>query len=116
MARIVAQVYTWWSLYVGLALPDRHAEAITSRPLLLHAVGKQLRHAGKTVLLLTGMHAHARKMERCLQIVGSFLAYLRTTARQLNWTERWRLILDRVFVRFLRRHTTGTSPPLPAPA
>ena len=116
MARIVAQVYNWWSLYVGLALPDRHAEAITSRPLLLHAVGKQVRHAGKTVLFVTSMHAHARKMERCQQIVGSFLAYLRTTARQLTWTERWRLILDRVFVRFLRRHTTGTSPPLPAPA
>ena len=116
MARIVAQVYNWWSLYVGLALPDRHAEAITSRPLLLHAVGKQIRHAGKSVLFLTSMHAHAPMMERCLQTVESFLTYIRTTARQLNWNERWRLILDRVFVRFLRKHDSGAGPPLPAPA
>lgn len=115
MARIVAQVYNWWSLYVGLVLPDRHAEAITSRPLLLHAVGKQVRHAGKTVLLLTSMHAHARTMERCLQAVGRFLAHIRSTAQQLTWNERWRLILDRVFARFLSRHGPGASPPLPEP-
>ena len=116
MARLVAQVYNWWSLYVGLVLPDRHAEAITSRPLLLHAVGKQIRHAGKTVLLLTSMHAQTRTMQHSLQAVGHFLEYIRTTARQLTWTERWRLILDRAFVRFLRRNKTGASPPLLAPA
>ena len=116
MARIVAQVYNWWSLYAGLALPDRHAEAITSRPLLLHAVGKQVRHAGKTVLFLTSMHAQARMMERCLRAVGAFLEHIRSTARQLTWDERWRLILDRVFARFLRRTEPGPAPPLPAPA
>ena len=35
MARIVALVYNWWSLFVRLAHPDKHLEAITSRPLLL---------------------------------------------------------------------------------
>lgn len=116
MARVVAQVYNWWSLYVGLALPDRHAEAITSRPLLLHAVGKKIRHAGKTVLLLTSMHAQARTIERRQRTVGRFLEYIRTTARQLTWTERWRLILDRVFARFLRRYGPGADPPLLTPA
>ena len=36
MARLIALVYNWWSLFERLADPDRHREAITSRPLLLH--------------------------------------------------------------------------------
>jgi hypothetical protein len=115
MARIVAQVYNWWTIYAGLAVPDRHAEAITSRPLLLYAVGRQVRHAGKTVLLLTSIHAKAQEVERSLRAVADFLDHIRTTAQQLNWTERWRLILDRAFARLLYRERTGTGPPLPAP-
>jgi hypothetical protein len=114
-ARIVAQVYNWWTIYAGLAVPDRHAEAVTSRPLLLYAVGKQVRHAGKTVLLLTSTHAKAQAVERSLKAVADFLDYIRSTARQLNWTERWRLILDRAFARLLYRERPGNSPPLPAP-
>src|ERR1700761_2349415 len=34
MARIVALVFNWWNLFVRLADPDHHREAITSRPLL----------------------------------------------------------------------------------
>jgi hypothetical protein len=36
----IALVYNWWSLFTRLAIPEKHAEAITSRPLLLNAVGK----------------------------------------------------------------------------
>jgi general secretion pathway protein K len=35
MARIVALIFNWWNLFVRLADPDHHREAITSRPLLL---------------------------------------------------------------------------------
>jgi hypothetical protein len=45
MARIVALIYNWWSLFVRLADPDQHTEATTSRPLLLYGVGRQTRHA-----------------------------------------------------------------------
>lgn len=109
MARIIAQVYNWWSLYVGLALPDRHAEACTSRPLLLHAIGRQTRHAGQPRLTLTSAHAHARKAWECACHAGAFLAELRSTARQLTWEERWRCILERVFARLL----SGQPPPTP---
>ena len=46
MARIVALIYNWWSLFVRLAIPERHAKAITSRPLLLYGVGKPRRWRG----------------------------------------------------------------------
>ena len=38
MARMVALVYNWWTLFVRLAQPHKHFEAISSRPLLLHCV------------------------------------------------------------------------------
>ena len=40
MARLVALIYNWWNLFVRLADPDQHREAITSRPLLLQAIGR----------------------------------------------------------------------------
>ena len=33
-ARLVALFYDWWNIFVRLVEPDRHMEAITSRPLL----------------------------------------------------------------------------------
>jgi hypothetical protein len=112
MARIVAQVYNWWSVYAGLAVTDRHAEAITSRPLLLYAVGKQVHHAGKTILSLTSVHAREKTIIKWLNSVAAFLGSLRATARQLNREERWRLILERSFARLLKRYDAGTAPPL----
>jgi hypothetical protein len=35
---MVALFYDWWNIFVRLIEPDRHMEAITSRPLLLHAI------------------------------------------------------------------------------
>ena len=42
MARLIALFYNWWALFVRLIEPNYHLEAITSRPLLLHAVGTQM--------------------------------------------------------------------------
>jgi hypothetical protein len=39
-ARACALVYNWWSWYCRAANPSARMEAITSRPLLLAAVGK----------------------------------------------------------------------------
>nr|MDQ2898763.1 transposase [Acidobacteriota bacterium] len=36
MARLTALIYNWWTIFMRLGIPDRHAEAITSRPLALH--------------------------------------------------------------------------------
>ena len=52
MAHLVALIYNWWSLFVRLADLQKHTEAITSRPLLLSAIGRQTRHAYGLVLLV----------------------------------------------------------------
>ncbi len=101
MARTVALVYNWWSLFVRLAHPDKHLEAITSRPLLLHAVGKQTRHQGQTMMTITSAHASSGKVQRILDEISRFLAILKTTAEQLTPGERWRRILSRAFFKLL---------------
>jgi Transposase DDE domain len=56
-ARAGALVYNWWSWYCRAAYPGARLEAVTSRPLLLAAVGKTASHAGQTQLYLTPLHA-----------------------------------------------------------
>jgi hypothetical protein len=56
IARIIALIYNWWSLFVRLAEPDKHYEAIVSRPLLLHGIGKQTSHATQKTLTITNTH------------------------------------------------------------
>ena len=49
--------YNWWNLFVRLANPHKHHEAITSRPLLLHGVATKTQHGGQTTLTITSQHA-----------------------------------------------------------
>jgi len=116
MARMIALVYNWWSLYARLAIPDRHAEAITSRPLLLYGVGQQTRHGGQTTLTITAAHAQAQTMQRVLTSVSHFLSEVNATARQLDWNQRWRIILARIFTKILGGRPLASPNLLPAPA
>jgi len=102
MARIVALIYNWWSLFVRLAQPNKHLEAITSRPLLLHAVAKQTRHQNKTTVTITSTHAKTEKIQNTFNHIASFLRQLRETAEQLTQADRWVLILSRAFAKLLR--------------
>ena len=59
VARACALVYNWWSWYCRAAHLEGRMEAITSRPLLLAAVGKAASHANQTTLYLTPHHGRA---------------------------------------------------------
>jgi hypothetical protein len=102
MAENTALIYNWWSLFVRLAIPERHAEAITSRPLLLEAVGQQTRHGRQTHLMVTSMHGDHRQLRKILHRLTVFFNWLRANAEQLTWAERWRQILSIALVKFLR--------------
>ncbi len=102
MARHTALIYNWWSLFARLAIPNKHAEAITSRPLLLHAIGKQTRHGGQTLLTITSTHGKSERIRKILNYLTGFFRSIRAIAEQLDWLERWRIILSRIFVQFLR--------------
>ena len=57
-----------------LAEPDRHREAITSRPLLLHAIAERVRHARQTTIKIASTHAKSVPAAKALRAVALFLA------------------------------------------
>lgn len=114
MARMVALVYNWWTLFVRLATPHKHHEAITSRPLLVHGVATHTRHAGQTRLTITSTHAKAGAVQAVLLSLTRFLRSLWDTAEQLTDAQRLQAILARAFATFMR--ATTAPPRLPPPA
>jgi hypothetical protein len=102
MARSVALVVNWWNLFVRLADPDHHREAITSRPLLLTAIGRQTQHAGRTTLHVSSPHGRHGWARQAFTRIGVFFAELRQTAEQLTPLERWYRILSQALVKYLR--------------
>ena len=101
MARMVALIYNWWTLFVRLAQPHKHFEAISSRPLLLHGVATHTHHAGQTRLTITSLHAKRSAIQAVLTNVASFLRTLKTTAEQWTDAQRLRAILARAFATFM---------------
>jgi hypothetical protein len=110
LARINGLIYNWWSLYTRLAIPNRHTEATTSRPLLLHGVARQTEHANQSTLTITSLHAHAPKVRQALAGVNQFLHRVRQTAEQLPQTDRWRAVLRFIFRDWLQN---SAAPPHP---
>ena len=101
MARMVALVYDWWTLFVRLAQPHKHFEAISSRPLLLHGVATQTQHAGQKRLTITSTHAKQSRIQAVLTNLAGFLSSLKATAEQLTDAQRLRAILSRAFAKFM---------------
>lgn len=116
MARTTALIYNWWRLFVRLVEPGQHTEAITSRPLMLHAIGKQTRHAGQNRLVITSTHAEAPKVMEGYRRISAFLKQLRSTAEQLTSIQRWCRILSLALVKYLRGRQLQPPCWLTAPA
>jgi Transposase DDE domain group 1 len=92
-ARACALVYNWWSWYCRAAHPSARMEAITSRPLLLAAVGKAANHAGQTTLYLTPLHGKANALKSLIANIGAALRHVRATAEQFKDIDPWATML-----------------------
>jgi hypothetical protein len=112
MARIVALVFNWWSLYVRLAVPGRHTEAITSRPALVYGIAKQTKHGNQTKVTITSCHGKAEVIAAVLSKVNRFLTRFAASAEQLSRAERWARLLRVIFREF---YPSGPVAALPAP-
>jgi hypothetical protein len=109
MGRIIALVYNWWTIFMRLGIPEKHAEAITSRPLALHGIARQTRHGNQTTVEITSTHAKASQIAGILTKVSGFLKRIKTTAEQLTERERWKLILSAAFRQFLGGKVIGST-------
>ena len=92
-----------------LGIPDKHAEAITSRPLALHGIARRTRHSNQTTVEVTSTHAKAGLIAASLTKVSAFLKRIKETAEQLTKDSTWRLILSAAFQQFLRGKVLGST-------
>jgi hypothetical protein len=81
------------SWYCRAAHPTGRLEAITSRPLLLAAVGKAASHANQTTLYLTPLHGRADVLKRLIVNIGAALRHVRAAAEQFKDLVRWGCLL-----------------------
>ena len=110
-ARAVALVYNWWSWYVRAANPQARREALTSRPLLLAAVGRAVNHSGQTTLYLTPMHAEAGLIKSMIANVHAAISHVRRAAEQLPKLDRWATLLAYICQRIVAQAVLPTPPP-----
>jgi hypothetical protein len=116
MARVTALIYNWWGLSVRLANPDQHSGALTSRPLMPYAIGKQTRHAGQNRLAISSTHAEAEKVGQCYRRIAAFFKGLRPTAEQLAAIQRGYRILSLALVKYPKGRQLQPPDSLPVPA
>lgn len=110
MARTVALIYNWWNLFVRLAIPEKHHEAISSRPLLLSSVGRLTESGRQRRMVITSTHAQTELIQRAYARVHDFFSWLKATAPQLTQQECWRLIVTKSMEVFM-----GQDPPQALP-
>ena len=85
-----------------LAIAFVLSSPITSRPLLLQAIGRQTSHAGRTTVTITSSHGEHHRARQALTRIAAFFAELRKTAEQLSAVERWYRILSQALIKYLR--------------
>src|SRR5271168_3001632 len=98
----VALIYNWWSLFVRLADPEHHREAITARPLLLWAIAQRTQQAGQVTLTISSAHGMRDQARQAYLRIAGFLTWLRKSAEQLDPLQRWYRILSEALRHFLR--------------
>jgi hypothetical protein len=112
-ARAVALIYNWWSWYVRLANPKARLEAITSRPLLLSAVGRLTHHAGQSRLLLTITHAASDQIKTMIANIRAGLQHILAAAPQLPKPARWKSLVNYIVNKILAAKPQDCRSPTP---
>lgn len=111
MARTVALIYNWWNLFVRLAIPEKHHEAISSRPLLLSGVARLTESSRQRRMVITSTHAQKTLIDRAYTRIYHFFSWLKANAPQLNFRERWAIIVTKSMEVFTGQQLPQLLPP-----
>jgi hypothetical protein len=107
MARIIAQIYNWWTLFSRWINPEKHAEAITSRPLMLYGVARESKHAGQRTIRITPMQGKGKENGKKIGIISSILNKIKAVAERFSPVEIWKRVLSIIFMKFLKGRILG---------
>jgi len=103
MARVIALIYNWWSVYVKLVDPEVAREAVTSRPLYLMHPAKAHTHQSIRTIVVFCAHSQADRIrERLEQAAERISQWTRLTTEQLKKASVW----ARVIAHILLHHQT----------
>ena len=102
MARLTALVCNWWNVFVRLAEPTEHMEALTSRPEILHLIATLVTHGGKKVLRFCSLHENASFVKRAFERLHKVFAGIEAIAGQLDRPTVWAIQLSVAFYAWLR--------------
>jgi hypothetical protein len=96
MARFTALIYDWWTKYCRSIMPQKHMEAVTARPLLMHGVGQLHQHGGRRELRITGVARGCQQIACSLTDSARRLSAWMRTVAQLAAPDRWHRLADEV--------------------
>ena len=111
MANLIALLYNWWHLYARLYDGEQHREAITSRPALLHGVGRLTTHSGQRTVKVSLQHENSDAIVQAITLVSNTLHRLNAIAERWTIEQRWTLLLTPIFRRWLGGKWLGELPP-----
>jgi hypothetical protein len=107
MARLIALIYNWWSVYIKLVDPQVAREAVTSRPMYLMHTAKASTHQSVRTLVIFCAHIRAeeiqRKLEQAAERLGSWAS---RTTEQLRESSVWAHVIAHIL---LHHQTIGAG-------
>lgn len=101
MANLVALFYNWWNLYVRFFDEEHHREAIRSRPMLMHGVGRQVQSGGQRTVKVSILHEKQDLIAHAVHLVSNELQHIRSITERWSTSQCWTLLLTRLFRRWL---------------
>ena len=110
MARMVALIYNWWTLFVRLASPHQHHEATISRPLLLTGIARQVDHSNQRTLRLTVSGANSINFKKIYFNLNNLFQTLKGVAQQRSPEQCWEWFLARIAEGVRRKLGAQASP------
>jgi hypothetical protein len=84
--------------------PDTRLEAITSRPLLLTAIARLVRHAGQTKIKIASPHGKKKKAKSLLSQAHQTLKRWKSYAEQLTREEFWKFVCFSIIQAVIRKN------------
>ncbi len=111
MANLVALFYNWWNLYTRLYDGDHHREAVRSRPLLMQGVGRQTQSGGQRTVRVSILHEKSELIARAVSSISNELHQMHAISERWSPLQRWTLLLNRIFQRWLGGKWLPDLPP-----
>lgn len=107
MARLIALIYNWWSIYTKIVDETVAREAMTSRPMLLMHTAKVSMHQSIATLTVFCAHAQAQRIKEMLETTSDRLNnWVSLTAEQLKTQSIWSRIIQHIL---LNHQTIGAG-------